>query len=484
MTRKRTGRPWLIGMAALLTVSTGLVGHSMLPASAAVAPVADGVYTVAAAASGKCINVTGAAAANSALLVQVACNSGTTSQRWQAVARTSGQFNLVNGNSGRCIDVPSASTASGVQLQQYGCGTGTNQLWTFAASTAAAGKYLVKSVATGLCVSTKDGSTAGNNPIVQETCSDIARMQWSFNYVSGPTTPPTTGPTAPPPASGLVGWAAQNGGTTGGAGGSTVTVTSASALDSALSASGSRIIKVSGMITVSGMRKVTSNKTIQGVGSGSGIRGGGLTVENASNIIIQNLNFTGSSDDAINVQNGSHHIWIDHNTFSSAVDGLVDIRLAADFVTVSWNITRSHDKTMLLGSADTDTGDRGKLRVTYHHNWFDGTNQRHPRVRFGNPVHVYNNYYDGVSSYGVASTTEAGVLVEGNYFENVNRPTTLAQGTSPNGNLVQRNNHFVGSGTPQTNGSVKAIPYAYALDTASQVKSIVSAGAGTGKLGL
>ncbi|WP_203779046.1 pectate lyase family protein [Paractinoplanes rishiriensis] len=296
---------------------------------------------------------------------------------------------------------------------------------------------------------------------------------------------PSTAAVTPKIAAGtLVGWAAQNGGTTGGNGGSTVTVTTASALDSALQASGARIIKVSGTITVSGMRKVTSNKTIQGVGSGSGIRGGGLSMSNVSNIIIQNLTFSGSSDDAINVQDNSHHIWIDHNVFTSATDGLVDIRLGSDFITVSWNITRSHDKTFLLGSDDSNTGDRGKLRVSYHHNWFDGTNQRHPRVRFGNPVHVYNNYYARTASYGVASTTEAGVLVEGNYFENVSRPTTLAQGTSPNGKLVQRNNHFVSSGTPMTNGTVNAIPYAYTLDTASQVKSIVSAGAGVGKLGL
>jgi len=99
-------------------------------------------------------------------------------------------------------------------------------------------------------------------------------------------------------------------------------------------------------------------------------------------------------------------------------------------------------------------------------------------------VHVYNNYYSNIGSYGVASTTEAGVLVEGNYFENVARPTTLAQGTSPNGNLLQRNNFFVNSGTPMTNGSVASIPYAYSMDAASSVKSIVTAGAGAGKIGL
>ncbi|MEU8244527.1 RICIN domain-containing protein [Actinoplanes missouriensis] len=177
---------------AVIAVPAVVVGISMIPASAAVAPVADGVYTLAAGASGKCVDVTGASTANAALLVQVACGTTATDQQWKAVARPNGQFNLVNGNSGRCVDVPSASTVSGTHLQQYGCGDGlkTNQLWTFSASGAASGKYLIRNVATGMCVSDKDGSTAGNNPIVQETCSDISRMQWSFNQISGPTAPP------------------------------------------------------------------------------------------------------------------------------------------------------------------------------------------------------------------------------------------------------------------------------------------------------
>ncbi|MDW3847522.1 pectinesterase family protein [Micromonospora sp. BRA006-A] len=58
-------------------------------------------------------------------------------------------------------------------------------------------KFLIRSNFNNLCVSNKDGSTAGNNPIVQEPCSDIARMQWRFNAIgSTPTNPPTT---TPPP---------------------------------------------------------------------------------------------------------------------------------------------------------------------------------------------------------------------------------------------------------------------------------------------
>jgi rhamnogalacturonan endolyase len=151
---------------------------------------------VASGSSGKCADVTGASADNAAPLIQTACTTALTNQQWTAVGRANSQFNLTNGNSGRCIDVPGAGTTSGLQLQQYGCGDGTktNQLWTFAASTATPGKFLVKSVATGLCISNKDGSTAGNNPIVQETCSDVARMQWNFNHASGPTAEPSAPP--------------------------------------------------------------------------------------------------------------------------------------------------------------------------------------------------------------------------------------------------------------------------------------------------
>ncbi|MCG5219721.1 pectinesterase family protein [Streptosporangium soli] len=181
-------------IAVVLAVPATVVAIATGISSAAATPVAGGVYTLASASSGKCVAVTGASADNGALLIQTACSATATDQHFKAVAQGGG-FNLANGNSGRCVDVPNSSTVSGTQLQQWGCGDGAkaNQQWTFAPSTAAAGKYLVKSVATGLCVSNKDGSTAGNNPVVEETCSDIARMQWSFNQVSGPTTPPTTG---------------------------------------------------------------------------------------------------------------------------------------------------------------------------------------------------------------------------------------------------------------------------------------------------
>jgi len=277
----------------------------------------------------------------------------------------------------------------------------------------------------------------------------------------------------------LVGWGA---GTTGGGNATPTTVTTASAFINAAKSTSAAVIRVSGTISLSSMTKVAANKTIIGVGSGATITGSGLNISQVSNVIVRNLNFRDWNDDAINVQY-STRVWLDHNSFSNGYDGALDIKRASDYVTVSWNKFSSHDKTMLLGHSDDNGGeDAGKLRVTYHHNWFAGTNQRHPRVRFGNPVHVYNNYYAGVTSYGVASTKDAGVLVEGNYFENTKDPFHRGEGSSPAANLVARNNHFVNSGAGSQGGSVKSIPYSYTLDAASSVKSSVSSGAGTGKI--
>ncbi|WP_320064587.1 polysaccharide lyase family 1 protein [Micromonospora sp. RTGN7] len=290
-----------------------------------------------------------------------------------------------------------------------------------------------------------------------------------------------TGPASAGPTD-LVGWATQNGGTTGGGSAPTTTVTSASALTSAVGSSSAAVIRVSGTITCSGMLRVRSNKTILG-NPGATISGCGLNINGDRNVIIRNITFKNWNDDAINVQESATNLWIDHNTFTNGYDGAVDIKRGSDFITVSWNRVYSHDKSMLLGHSDDNASqDTGHLRVTYHHNWFDASTQRHPRVRFGNPVHVYNNYYYKNSGYGVASTEGAGVLVEGNYFDGVKDPYHLGEGDSGPGTLVARNNHLVGSGGGQTGGSVKSIPYSYTLDSASSVKSIVTGGAGAGRI--
>jgi pectate lyase len=272
-------------------------------------------------------------------------------------------------------------------------------------------------------------------------------------------------------------------GTTGGVGGPVVTVRTTDELLEAIDTVGPMIIQVSGRIAIESKQGVRPNKTVIGLGTTAEITGGGLDFYRSYNVIVRNIKFTNAEDDAVNIGQNSHHIWVDHNEFVDPVDGAVDIVRGAEYVTVSWNWFNRTDKTMLIGHSDGATSDVGHLKVSIHHNYFDGSVQRHPRVRFGEPVHVYNNYFRANSSYGVATTMNAGVLVEGNYFENVPSPILVGYADSGPGRVVQRDNIFAGSGTPQTAGTVvePRTYYAYTLDAASSVPAIVPAGVGVGR---
>lgn len=64
---------------------------------------------------------------------------------------------------------------------------------------------------------------------------------------------------------------------------------------------------------------------------------------------------------------------------------------------------------MLIGADASHTGDRC-MRVTIHHCFFDGTRQRHPRVRFAK-VHLYNNYTRNWGIYAICASVESQVLL-------------------------------------------------------------------------
>ncbi|SDC96780.1 pectate lyase family protein [Glycomyces harbinensis] len=275
-------------------------------------------------------------------------------------------------------------------------------------------------------------------------------------------------------------------GTTGGVGGPTVTVDTTDELLEAIDTVGAVVIQVSGTIDITSKQGVRPNKTIIGLGDDAVIDGGGFDFYRSYNVIVQNLTFANAEDDAVNVGQESHHIWIDHNTFVNPTDGSIDIVRQADYVTVSWNHFDGTDKSMLLGHSDSASTDAGHLKVSIHHNYFDGSNQRHPRVRFGEPVHVYSNYFRGNESYAVASTMDGGVLVEGNYFANVPFPCFSASGYAESGpgRLVERGNRFTESGECETAGSVEEPGdyYDYTLDDPATLPSTVPAGAGAGVL--
>ncbi|MFF6950757.1 polysaccharide lyase family 1 protein [Streptomyces iakyrus] len=198
---------------------------------------------------------------------------------------------------------------------------------------------------------------------------------------------------------------------------------------------------------------VGSNTTLVGLGDSAVLKGASLQVRNADNVIIRNLDVRDAYDcfpvwqpntgglgdwktayDSIWLA-GATHVWVDHVTLSDKGhpdakepthfarnylrhDGLLDITNGSDLVTVSWSRFTGHDKAMLIGNGDTATGDRGRLRVTLHHNAFESVVQRAPRVRFGQ-VHLYNNRYDIPGDdyrYSLGVSTESRMYAESNAF--------------------------------------------------------------------
>jgi pectate lyase len=290
------------------------------------------------------------------------------------------------------------------------------------------------------------------------------------------------------PVDSMSGFATLNGGTTGGTGGPTVTVTTLAALRSAITGATPKIVQVSGIITGDGDTiDVGNHTTVLGLGTNSGVTGGGFRVKKGTNVIFRNLRLSKSPapTDLIELQT-STNIWVDHNTFTSDLthdkdfyDGQLDMNHGTDFVTVSWNVFTEHFKCSLVGGSDnTGDEDSGHLRVTYHHNHFLDINSRTPSLRFGTG-HIYNNYFDNVFDSAVDSRDGAQTLVEDNVFNNVTDPiqTTLNGGFSN-----QRNNIFTETTLDPAlaTGTLTTVPYSYPTDAASTITTIVPQSAGAG----
>lgn len=193
-----------------------------------------------------------------------------------------------------------------------------------------------------------------------------------------------------------------------------------------------------GDITIDGGGKLKCGITVEGIGDDAVISGFGLRVKNMSNLEIRNIGVMlvdSSEGDNITLQQGNDHVWV-HNcdlfygmagsdADQAKGDGALDCKKST-YITFSYNHFWDSGKCNLLGlSEDTTDG----LYITYHHNWYDHSDSRHPRVRFYS-AHVYNNYYDGNSKYGIGSTLGSSVFAESNYFRNCKYPMlTSMQGS-------------------------------------------------------
>ncbi|KAL8140692.1 hypothetical protein V2J09_006713 [Rumex salicifolius] len=178
------------------------------------------------------------------------------------------------------------------------------------------------------------------------------------------------------------------------------------------------IFGVSGTIVLNSFLRVSSYKTIDGRGQRIKFVNKGLRLKECEHVIICNLEFEGGEGDdvdGVQIKPNSKNIWIDRCTLVRYDDGLIDITRGSTDITVSRCHFMDHDKTMLIGADPCHVGDRC-IRVTIHHCFFDGSKQRHPRVRFGK-VHLYNNYTRNWSVYAACASVESQIFSQCNIYE-------------------------------------------------------------------
>ncbi|MFJ4369107.1 polysaccharide lyase family 1 protein [Streptomyces chartreusis] len=320
------------------------------------------------------------------------------------------------------------------------------------------------------------------------------------------------------------GYATQNGGTTGGAGGQTVRATTGTQIHAALcsrAASNTPItIEVEGTINHGNTTKVSgdscntaagvielkqiSNVTLVGVGSGAVFDQLGIHIRESSNIIIQNVTVrnvkksgspTSNGGDAIGMESDVRNVWVDHATLlasggeSEGYDGLFDMKDNTQYVTLSYSILRNSGRGGLIGSSESDLSNG---YVTFHHNRYENIDSRAPLLR-GGTAHAYNNHYVSLNESGINSRAGAKAKVDNNYFEDskdvLGTFYTDQRGYwQVSGNVFDNvtwsspsTENYPAGPNPQSNTTV-SIPYSYSLDAAACVPDVVSrtAGAGTG----
>lgn len=181
------------------------------------------------------------------------------------------------------------------------------------------------------------------------------------------------------------------------------------------------------------------NITIEGIGNDATVHGFGFLVRSACSVEFRNFAIMICMDDCISLDTDNKHCWVHNMDFfyggtGSAADqakgdGTVDIKGKSSHVTVSYNHFFDSGKCS-LGGMKSETTD---CWMTYHHNWFDHSDSRHPRIRTAF-YHVYNNYFDGNAKYGVGCTSGGSAFVESNYFRNCKYPMLASkQGTDAEG---------------------------------------------------
>ncbi len=172
------------------------------------------------------------------------------------------------------------------------------------------------------------------------------------------------------------------------------------------------------------------NITLEGIGEDATVHGFGFLVRNCKSVEFRNFAIMMFMDDGISLDTDNSNIWIHNMDFfygkpgSDADqvkgDGTVDLKAGTKLTTIDFCHFWDSGKASLCGMGGDDPN-----YITYHHNWYDHSDSRHPRIR-NMSVHSWNNYYDGVSKYGGGATTGACLFMESNYFRGTNKPMLIS----------------------------------------------------------
>ncbi|WP_080831774.1 pectate lyase [Cohnella massiliensis] len=191
----------------------------------------------------------------------------------------------------------------------------------------------------------------------------------------------------------------------------------------------------SGYLQIKGKNNYSEmNITIEGIGEDAYAYGWGLLLRYVGNVEVRNLGLMLFPDDGISMDTGNVNVWVHHNDLfygtaggdadQAKGDGSTDLKKGSTFITISYNHYWDSGKASLVGLSESS-----EFFVTFHHNWFDHSDSRHPRIRLAS-VHIYNNFFDGISKYGVGVTTGGSAFVESNDFRHAPNPMMSSlQGT-------------------------------------------------------
>ncbi len=242
--------------------------------------------------------------------------------------------------------------------------------------------------------------------------------------------------------------------------------------------------------------KVSSNKTIVGLGRGAALRGVSFDLGASENVIVRNVAIYDINQELLEggdafTLTAPSGVWIDHVTMRWVSDAFVDALTGTKAVTISY--------ALFEGGTDAECTDQERWAATFtdseatiHHCRFDQVSTRAP---MGNGsaarLHLFNNVYSNTTDWTVGAGCSAQVLLEGSVFENVEAATRVSTCSDSMGlgllNAVAGSNlyrddsnvHLGGDGS-EPHDEVFAPGYAYPLEPATEAWPRVVSRAGAG----